>query len=182
LKRKNTVIVIVVCLLLVPVLFRQVRQARTPVEKIGARVPGGPGDHILPPSISLKDNYRTVVRAVDGDTLLLDGGERVRLIGVDTPETVHPSKPVERYGREASDFTKKMTQGKKVRLEYDWQRQDRYGRTLAYIYLPDGTLLNAEIIKQGYGHAYTRFPFKYIDEFRQYEREARESGAGLWAD
>lgn len=61
------------------------------------------------------------------------------------------------------------------------QRRDRYRRLLVYVYLPDGTFLNAEIIKQGYGFAYTRFPFKYMEQFRQYERSARESGAGLWA-
>ena len=70
---------------------------------------------------------------------------------------------------------------KKVRLEYDWQRKDKYDRTLAYVYLEDGTFVNAEIIKQGYGHAYTRFPFKYLEEFREYEKEARENGRGLWA-
>ena len=111
---------------------------------------------------------------------MLDGGERVRLIGVDTPETVHPNKPVEFFGKEASAFTKRMCEGKKVRLEYDWQKKDRYNRTLAYVYLEDGTFLNAEIIKQGYGHAYTRFPFKYLEEFRGYERGAREGGVGLW--
>ena len=59
-------------------------------------------------------------------------------------------------------------------------RKDRFGRTLAYVYLEDGTFLNAEIVRQGYGHAYTRFPFKYLDEFRGYEREAREAQRGLW--
>ena len=67
-----------------------------------------------------------------------------------------------------------------MRLEYDWERTDRYGRTLAYVYLPDGTFVNAEIIGQGYGHAYTRFPFKHLDRFRQLEREARNAGRGLW--
>jgi len=126
--------------------------------------------------------YRKVTRVVDGDTIVLDGNERVRLIGVDTPETKHPQKPVEYFGKEATAFTKRMVDGRKVRLEYDWQKQDRYGRTLAYVYLEDGTFLNAEIIKQGYGFAYTKFPFKYLDEFRQYEREARESGRGLWKE
>ena len=124
--------------------------------------------------------WRRVVRVVDGDTLLLDRNERVRLIGVDTPETVDPRRPVERFGKEASDFTKRMVEGKRVRLEYDQDRVDRFGRTLAYVYLEDGTFLNAEIVKQGYGHAYTRFPFKYLDEFRGYEREAREAQRGLW--
>jgi micrococcal nuclease len=63
---------------------------------------------------------------------------------------------------------------------YHWQKRDKYGRLLAYVYLMDGTFLNAEIIKQGYGFAYTRFPFKYLEEFRRYEREARENGRGLW--
>ena len=91
-------------------------------------------------------------RVIDGDTIILNNGERVRLIGVDTPETKHPRKPVEYYGKEASAFTKKMIEGKEVRLEYDWQRKDKYGRTLAYVYLKNGTFLNAEIVKQGYGH------------------------------
>ena len=121
-------------------------------------------------------------RVVDGDTIILSNGERVRLIGVDTPETKHPNKPVEYFGKEASAFTKRMVEGKEVRLEYDQQQRDKYGRLLAYVYLMDGTFLNAEIIKQGYGNAYTRFPFKYMEEFRQYEKEAREAKRGLWAD
>ncbi len=124
--------------------------------------------------------WRRVVRVVDGDTLLLDRRERVRLIGVDTPETVDPRRPVQRFGKEASAFTKRMVEGKKVRLEYDQDRKDRYGRTLAFVYLEDGTFLNAEIVKQGYGFAYTQFPFKYLEEFRGYEREAREAQRGLW--
>lgn len=121
-----------------------------------------------------------VKRVIDGDTLLLTNGEKVRLIGVDTPETKHPQKPVQYFGKEAHLFTKGMVEGKEVRLEYDWQKRDKYGRLLAYVYLKDGTFLNAEVIKQGYGFAYTRFPFKYLEEFRQYEREARENRRGLW--
>ena len=119
-------------------------------------------------------------RVIDGDTIVLSNGEKVRLIGVDTPETKHPQKPVEYYGKEASAFTKKMVGGKVVKLKYDVQRRDKYGRLLAYVYLMNGTFLNAEIIKQGYGHAYTRFPFKYMEEFKQYEKEARENKRGLW--
>jgi len=107
-----------------------------------------------------------VKRVIDGDTILLTNGERVLLIGVDTPETVHPNKPVEYFGKEASAFTKKMVEGKKVKLEFDWDRRDKYDRLLAYVYLLDGTFLNAEIVKQRYGHANTRFPFKNLEEFR----------------
>jgi micrococcal nuclease len=121
-----------------------------------------------------------VKRVIDGDTLLLLNGERVRLIGVDTPETKHPQKPVEYFGREAYLFTRQMVDGKEARLEFERQRRDRYGRLLAYVYLLDGTFLNAEIIKQGYGFAYTRFPFKHMEEFRRYEREARENRKGMW--
>jgi len=73
-----------------------------------------------------------------------------------------------------------MVEGKKIRLEYDWQRKDKYNRTLAYVYLENGTFLNAELIKQGYGHAYTRYSFKYLEQFRKYEKEAREKKRGLW--
>jgi micrococcal nuclease len=131
-------------------------------------------------NLTYANDLVTVKRVIDGDTLLLSNRERVRLIGVDTPETKHPKKPVERFGREAYLFTKRMVEGKEVRLEFDWQKRDKYGRLLAYVYLTDGTFLNAEIIKQGYGFAYTRFPFKYLEEFRRYEREARENRTGLW--
>jgi len=87
-------------------------------------------------------------RVIDGDTIVLSNGEKVRLIGVDTPETKHSQKPVEYYGKEATAFTKKMVGGKVVKLKYDVQRRDEYDRLLAYVYLMNGTFLNAEIIKQ----------------------------------
>ena len=121
-----------------------------------------------------------VERVVDGDTIIVRGVGRVRLIGVDTPETVHPRRPVECFGKEASAFTKRLLEGRRARLEYDQERTDRYGRTLAYVYLPNGTFANAEIVRQGYGHAYTRFPFRYLEEFRRHEREARQGERGLW--
>ncbi len=126
-----------------------------------------------------------VVAVVDGDTVkvqLASGVETVRLIGVDTPETVHPQKPVERFGKEASAFTHRMALDQVVRLEddSDGTNRDKYGRLLRYVFLPDGRLLNAEIISQGYGHAYTQFPFTRMDEFRNLERVARENSRGLW--
>ena len=133
-------------------------------------------------SVASASDYFYVKRVVDGDTIVLENDERVRFIGVDTPETVHPQKSVEYFGKEASAFTKRMCEGKQVRLEYDWQKRDKYNRLLAYVYLEDGTFVNAEIVKQGYGHAYTKFPFKYLKEFRLYERSARENGVGLWGE
>lgn len=134
------------------------------------------------PAPQPESGLRTVVRVVDGDTLLLDGDERVRLIGIDTPESVDPRRAVERFGKEASAFTRRMAEGKRVRLAFDQERTDRYGRTLAYVFLEDGTFLNAELIRQGFAHAYTRFPFHYSEQFRAYEREAREQRRGLWAE
>lgn len=126
-----------------------------------------------------------VQRVVDGDTLVLSNGVRVRLIGVDTPEMKRPNTPVERFGLEAAAFTKRMVEGKRIRLEYDQANaaighKDRYGRTLAYVFLENGILLNGEIIRQGYGHALTRYPFSRLEEFRRLEREAREQRRGLW--
>jgi micrococcal nuclease len=126
-------------------------------------------------------NSYLVTRVIDGDTIVLERLGKVRLIGVDTPETVDPRRPVQRFGKEASDFTRHLVDGKRVRVEYDWNRKDKYKRTLAYIYLSDGTLVNEEIIRQGFGFAYTRFPFKYMDRFRKTEREARTRERGLWA-
>ncbi len=132
--------------------------------------------------------FEYVQRVVDGDTLLLGTGERVRLLGVNTPETVHPKKPVEAFGKEASAFTRRVVEGKLVRLEFDPlssrrnDGKDRYSRTLAYVFLQDGTHLNAEIIRQGYGFAVSSSPpLKYQNEFRRLEREAREQRRGLWA-
>lgn len=128
-----------------------------------------------------------VVRVVDGDTvILLIHGEKtsVRLIGVDTPETVHPRKPVQYYGREAGLFLKNLLRGEEVYIEQRGKADefDRYGRLLAYLYrAPDGLFVNLEIVRQGYGHAYTRFPFQYMDLFRFYEWKARECEKGLWA-
>ena len=135
-----------------------------------------------PTQIEAAQSLPTVTRVIDGDTVVVDGVGTVRLIGVDTPETVDPRRPVQYFGREASDFTKQLATGKQVRLEFDQDRTDRYGRTLAYLYLqPENLLLNAEIVRQGYGFAYTQFPFRMMADFRALEREAREAGRGLWA-
>jgi micrococcal nuclease len=131
-----------------------------------------------------EDGY-LVTRVADGDTLVvdIDGTEEyVRLIGVDTPESVHPDK--ERnvpYGAVASDFTKKLVEDKTVILELDAQERDRYGRLLAYVYL-DGVMLNKTLLSEGHAKLATYPPnVRYVDEFTELQAEAREKGAGVWA-
>ena len=130
-----------------------------------------------------------VVGHIDGDTVRvripnpptgLSVIETIRFLGVDTPETVHPNRQVEFFGQEASDFTRNVLFGRNVFLAFDWDLRDRYGRLLAYIYTESGDCLNAMLIMQGFGHAYLRFPFQFMEEFREYEQEARREGRGLW--
>lgn len=133
----------------------------------------------------------TVKRVVDGDTIQVDienppqelaPSETIRLLGVDTPETVHPSKPVEYYGKEAGEFTRHRLEGQTVYLAFDWDLRDSYRRLLAYVYLQNGTCHNAAIIYEGYGFAYLTYPFQFSKEFFLLQREARESGIGLWRE
>lgn len=130
-----------------------------------------------------------VIRHIDGDTVRLHfdnpppgikSEETIRMIGVDTPETVHPTKAVEFFGKEASDWTKKQLLNRPVYVAFDWDTRDKYGRLLVYLYTASGNCHNAELIKQGYAHAYTRFPFQFLDEFRAFEQEARAAKHGLW--
>ncbi len=129
-----------------------------------------------------------VERIVDGDTievsfipgLGLGSKEKVRLIGGDTPETVDPRRPVERFGKEASGFVKDRLLGRAVRLAFEPALRDRYGRLLAYVFLEDGTCFNLAIVAEGYGFAYTKHPFMFMDDFRAAERKAREGRKGLW--
>ncbi len=127
-----------------------------------------------------------VTRIVDGDTIVVssDGRQlKVRLIGVNTPDIADPDDPIARYRKEATRFATNLLKGEKVYLVFDKQteRLDVYGRTLAYVYrAPDGLFVNAEIVRQGYGRAYTRHPFKHLKAFRQLERFARHAEKGLW--
>lgn len=148
------------------------------------------------PETPAASGVRSVLRVTDGDTLVLDGGEKVRLIGVDTPEMHDEGRNaraarraglsahvVGDYARRARDFLEETLRGRFVRLEYDWERKDTYGRTLAYVYRePDGLLVNAEMIRQGYAPAFTRFPFERQEEFRRLERESRTARRGLWGE
>ena len=129
----------------------------------------------------MEQRAAVVTRVVDGDTVVLSDGERVRYIGIDTPELHHPKKPVQYYAREAMEFNRRLVEGKRVKLEFDVERRDKYHRLLAYVYLEDGTFVNAELMRQGYAQLLTFPPnVKHVDLFIQLQREAREAGRGLW--
>jgi len=129
-----------------------------------------------------------VVSVTDGDTLKINvegKTETVRLIGVDTPETVHPSKPVQCFGREASAKTKSLLSGKSVYIETDSTQgtYDKYQRRLAYIFLEDGTNVAQLLIEEGYAHEYTYDgPYRYQEAFKAAEAAAKTNKRGLWAD
>ncbi|MEK7558561.1 MAG: thermonuclease family protein [Patescibacteria group bacterium] len=133
-------------------------------------------------------DWRTVRRVIDGDTIEVESSlgtkQKVRLLGINTPETVDPRRPVQCFGKEASAYTKEVLLGKSVRLETDASQDkiDKYGRLLAYIFLDNGTLFNKKIIEDGYAYEYTyRLPYKYQKEFKEAEALARSEGMGLWA-
>ncbi|ADL12788.1 thermonuclease family protein [Acetohalobium arabaticum] len=122
-----------------------------------------------------------VAKVIDGDTIKTTGGEKIRFIGVDTPETKHPEKSVEYYGKEASKFTKNKLEDKKVYLEYGVEKKDKYKRTLAYIFMEDGTFFNAKLLVAGYAELLTIPPnLKYVELFKDLVREARGNNRGLW--
>lgn len=123
-----------------------------------------------------------VAHVVDGDTIKLENGQVVRYIGIDTPETVDPRKPVQCFGKEASDKNRELVEGKEVRLEKNVSETDKYGRILRYVYIGD-TFVNDYLVRNGYAHSYSYPPdVKYQDQFRKAEEEARSNKRGLWAD
>lgn len=125
-----------------------------------------------------------VKRVVDGDTFETETKEKIRLIGVDTPETVKPGSPVETYGKEASDYTKKRLTGKTITAFTDTEDKDKYGRLLRYVFVDGETrMFNEELIAEGYANVMTVPPnVMYAKSFVKLEREARSQKKGLWAD
>jgi len=135
-----------------------------------------------------------VKRVIDGDTLQLESGERVRLIGIDTPEihesnklyrdaqrTKQDAATIQKMGMQAFAFTRSLVENKRVSLEFDAERHDKYKRLLAYVYLKDGTFVNAKIIEEGYASIMTIPPnVKHADLFLKLYRQARENRRGLW--
>jgi micrococcal nuclease len=143
--------------------------------------------HWLPaPALQLQPGLLPVIHVEDGDTIQVqepDGSKPViRMIGVDTPETVKPNTPVQCGGPEASKHTKAVMAGAKVRLapDPDDSDTDKYGRLLRYVYLEDGTLYNEQLVQQGYGFAYTVFNFTKLNQFKADQAAAMTAGNGLW--
>ncbi len=146
------------------------------------------------PTAQVDKSFHRVTRVVDGDTIVLDNKEHVRLIGVDTPESRDNPKLVKdakrlksdkqaiiAMGKKAASFTRQLVEGKTVRVDVDIEPRDRYKRLLGYVYLEDGTFVNEKIIREGYAYPLTIPPnVRYADVFKQAFDEAREARRGLW--
>lgn len=135
---------------------------------------------------NIRPGYYGINHFIDGDTISVDmdgHAESVRFIGIDTPETHKPNTPVQCYGPQASAFTEAAIGHGGVRLVSDSLStdRDRYGRLLRYVYLPDGTLLNAELVSDGYAFYYPYFPFSKAAEFKADEQKAMAARKGLWS-
>lgn len=143
------------------------------------------------------NEYLIVTRVVDGDTFKMSNGEKVRLLGIDTPEkydsdkldresdrTGRDKETIKKLGEAASEYVRNLVEGKKVVLvkESNYEDRDKYGRQLRYVYMEDGTFVNAKIIEDGYANVYSSANISKIDEFRKLERSARENKRGLWGE
>lgn len=127
----------------------------------------------------------TWVRAVDGDTFVVSIGgneEKVRLLLIDTPESVRPNTPVQPFAKEASDYTKSMLEQEELSLEFDVSERDRYGRLLAYAWVGD-RMLNEMLLEEGYARVAYIYPpnVKYVDRFKEIQSDAQKAGIGIWS-
>ncbi|HZD72361.1 MAG TPA: thermonuclease family protein [Actinomycetota bacterium] len=173
------VVGLLVLAVMVAVMLAGCRPAQAP------RLATSPAERATWPAVPRDSVPARVERVVDGDTFIAGIAgrhERIRLIGVDTPETVDPDRPVQPYGKEASSFAKHMLSGRTVRLVGDVEPRDRYGRLLAYVWLPDGTFWNALLAAEGYAQLITIPPdVTYAGLFQRLVDEARSADRGLWA-
>ena len=129
------------------------------------------------------DSLRVKVHWVDdGDTIVVAGGERVRYLGINTPEVAHKDEPGEPFGDEAKAFNKKLVQGRWINLELAEQQRDPYGRLLAYVFLADGTFVNGELVRQGYAHLLRKQPkLRYWERLLALQRQALKEKKGMWS-
>jgi micrococcal nuclease len=126
-------------------------------------------------------NWVAVRWVADGDTIVLKDGRRVRYIGIDTPEVAHEDRPAEPMGEAAKSFNRKLVWERRIRLEMDRDRKDRYGRILAYVVREDGLFVNAELLRRGFAHVLYRFPnTARAGELLAVQREAMAQGRGIW--
>jgi len=163
-RRRDPLVLLVLAILVAIVAWSQTQRPPSPPEALDA------GDY-------------QVERVVDGDTILLTNRARVRLIGVNTPETVKPGQPKEPWGEEAKEFTRQFVAGGQVRLELDRERQDKYQRFLAYVWV-DEQMLNEELIRAGLGRAEPGYRYSPAIKrrFLQAEQEAKAAGRGIWSN
>ncbi len=177
-KSKKSLSIIVLAVIIVGVLAFQFINHTGPFKNSGSHTSS---------TTELKDKEKVhIERVVDGDTFVAknnNGKEiKIRLIGVDTPETVKPNTPVQPYGKEASNYSKNHLTGKDVYLEYDKEKEDRYGRTLAYVWLDKDTMFNEELVKQGLAREKYFAPNgKYRSTFEKDEAEAKKNKVNLWS-
>lgn len=147
-----------------------------------------------------RTDFYKVTRVIDGDTIEIEyqsdiknidgviessmGNKKIRLIGINTPETVDPRRPVQCFGKEASTYLKSLIEGSIVQLEYDdtQGKTDKYDRILAYVYMEDGQMVNKKMISEGYAYEYTyNTPYKYMQSFKAAQTLAEKGGRGLWS-
>lgn len=160
--------------------YKSSQQSQTQVE--GANTtPDNQSTNAIDSTHSQKNQEAKVIRVIDGDTIEIEGGQRVRYIGIDTPEIVDPRTTVQCFGKEASAKNRKLVEGKVVQLEKDVSETDKYGRLLRYVYI-DQTFVNDYLVRQGYAHASSYPPdIKYQDQFLEAQQNAQAAGRGLWS-
>ncbi len=136
---------------------------------------------IFGPQNAIAETWYAVRWVDDGDSIVLQDGRHVRYIGINAPEIQHKDRKAEPFGYKAKSINKKFVFQKNIRLEYDREKKDRYGRTLAYVYLRNGLFINAEMIAQGAAYfLYLRPNTKYTELFINQQQDAMQAGRGLW--
>jgi len=136
---------------------------------------------LISATTAVKQKWISVKWVSDGDTIVLGDGQHVRYIGINAPEVAHDDYKAEAFGYAAKKYNQSIVQSKKVRLEFDKETYDRYGRLLAYIYLLDGTFINKEMIEKGFAYLLPRSPnLKYVKMFLQTQRDAMSAKQGMW--
>jgi len=161
------------------VVSSDLKNLKTRIDVSNPQVVKGPINETVPKNGKLIK----VIRVIDGDTIELEGGEKLRYIGIDTPELHDPRKPVQCFAQKASDKNKELVEGKFIKFYKDINERDKYQRLLGYVYTEDGLFINLELVKTGYAFSYTYPPdISKQTEFQKAEQVAKEKKLGLWAN